>query len=212
MPRGPRALRPVENRPIAHGARVRWWTWHGRLHDQRTTRSTLRRWPRLICADTAPGWLLRLRNLVATAFESRATRPPLAPRAVRPVENHPTAHGANARWRTWRGCLLGQRATRSTSRRSPNHLCADTAPGRRHWDVKLVTTSFKPRNARPARASPHGEPADCPRSSRALADLTWLSLRPTRAALRPTPLAEALPHRHRARLAAVGLKCRDPSV
>ena len=54
----------------------------------------------------------------------------------------------------------------------------------------VVATVFDFRAARPTRASPRGEPADGPWSTRSLADLTWLSSRPTRNALRPTPLAE----------------------
>ena len=127
MARGPRALRPVENRPTAHGARARWRTWRGCLRGQRATRSTPRRWPRLFFTDTAPGRRLRLRDVVTTV----SAPVPRDPRALRPVENQPTAHGARARWRTWRGCLCGQRATRSTPRRWPRLLFTDTAPGRR---------------------------------------------------------------------------------
>ena len=208
VPRDPRALRPVENRPTAHGARARWRTWRGCLRGQRATRSTPRRWPRLFFTDTAPGRRLRLRNVVATAFDSV----PRGPRALRPVENRPTAHGARARWRTWRGCLRGQRATRSTPRRWPRLFFTDTAPGRRLRLRNVVATAFDFRGARPARASPRGEPADRPRSTRALADLAWLSSRPTRDALHPTPLAEALLHRHRARSAAAASKRRGHRV
>jgi len=42
-----------------------------------------------------------------------------------------------------------------------------------------------------------------------LADLAWLSSRPTRGALQPTMLGEALLHRHRARSAAAALKRRN---
>ena len=202
--RGPRALRPVENRPTAHGARARWRTWRGCLRGQRATRSTPRRWPRLFFTDTAPGRRLRLR----TSWPSLSTPVPRGPRALRPVENRPTAHGARARWRTWRGCLRGQRATRSTPRRWPRLFFTDTAPGRRLRLRNVVATAFDSRGARPARASPRGEPADRPRSTRALADLAWLSSRPTRDALHPTPLAEALLHRHRARSAAAASKAR----
>ena len=44
------------------------------------------------------------------------------------------------------------------------------------------------------------------------ADLAWLSLRPTRGAFHPTPLAEAPLHRHRARLAAAASNCRGRAV
>ena len=55
---------------------------------------------------------------------------------------------------------------------------------------------------RRARASSRGEPADRPQSTHcALRDLARLSARPTRVSFHPTPLAEALDHRHRTRLA-----------
>ena len=66
--RGSRALRPVESRPTAHGARACWRTWRGCLRGQRGARYTPRRWPRLFFTDTAPGRRLRLRNAVAEAF------------------------------------------------------------------------------------------------------------------------------------------------
>ena len=96
------------------------------------------------------------------------------------MENQSTAHGAHAHWRTWRGCLRGQRATRSTPRCWPRIFFADTSPGRRRRLGNVVLGPFGSRAARPARASPRGEPADLPRSTRALTDLAWLSSRPTR--------------------------------
>ena len=208
MARDPRALRPVENRPTAHGARARWRTWRGCLRGQRATRSTPRRWPRLFFTDTAPGRRLRLRNVVT----SRSTPVARGPRALRPVENRPTAHGARARWRTWRGCLRGQRATRSTPRRWPRLFFTDTAPGRRLRLRSVVTTRSAPVARGPRALRPVENQADRPRSTRALADLAWLSSRPTRDALHPTPLAEALLHRHRARSAAAASKRRDHRV
>ena len=412
--RSPCALRPVENRPTAHGARARCRTWRGCLRGHRATRSTPRRWPRLFFTDTASRRRLRLRNVVATVFDSRGARPRALPRrtsrrptehvragglgvvvfsanawhahptllteallhrhrarsaaaasyrrehrvrlpwraararfapwrtsrpptehtragglgvvvfaanarrapphavgrgfssstlrqvagggfgtsclpystpvvrspcALRPVENRPTAHGACARCRTWRGCLRGHRATRSTPRRWPRLFFTDTA-SRRRLRLRHVT---KPRSApvlrdpralRPvenqadgphstcaladfgvvvfaanARRAPlhavdrgsssstprqvggcgfetswltraipvargpcaprsRGEPADRPRSTCALADLAWLSSRPTRDVLHPTPLAEAFLHRHRAGLPAAASERR----
>ena len=67
--RGPRALRHVENQPTAHRAlyfALR--AWRGCLRGQLATRSTPRRWPRLLSTDTAPGRRLRLRNVVAVCF------------------------------------------------------------------------------------------------------------------------------------------------
>ena len=59
---------------------------------------------------------------------------------------------------------------------------------------KDLTEASESRGARPPCAWPCGEPADRPWSMRALADLVWLSSRPTRGTLHPTPLAEALIH------------------
>ena len=277
--RGPRALRPVENQPTAHGARARWRTWRGCLRSQRATRSIPRRWPRLFFTDTAPGRRLRLRNVVASASDYRVAQPACAspcgepgrrpqgararwrtwrgclcgqhaarstprrwprlfftdtapgrrlrlrnavitafksvardPRALRPVENQPTAHGARARWRTWRGCLRSQRAARSTPRRWPRLFFTDTAPGRRLRlrnvvTLRSTTVARGPRALRPVENQPTDQG-----STRALADLAWLSSQPTRGALHPTPLAEAPLHRHRARSAAAASKRRSLSV
>ena len=127
------------------------------------------------------------------------------------MENRPTALWARTRWRTWRCCLGGQRGARSTPRRSPRLLFTDTAPGRRLWLQKAVTKAFELSGARPPRALPSGESAGRSQSTRALADLAWLSLRPTRGALHPTSLVEALLHRHRARSAAAASECRSES-
>ena len=67
-------------------------------------------------------------------------------------------------------------------------------------------TACYPRATRPARALPGVEPTDGPRSTRALADLAWLSSRPTRNTLHPTSLAVTRPHRHCARSAAAASK------
>ena len=276
--RDPRALRPVENQPTAHGARRRWRTWRGCLRSQRATRSISRRWPRLFFTDTTPGRRLRLQNVVSL----RPTTVSRDPRALRPVENQPMTKGARARWRTWRGvfaanarrapshavgrgsssptprqvggcgfetslpqrptpcratrarfapwrtsrpptgararwrtwrgCLRGQRAARSIPRRWPRLFFTDTAPGRRLRLRNVVASASEsvsrdPRALRPVENRPiaHG-------STRALADLAWLSLRPTRGALHPTPLAEALLHRHRARSAAAASERRDQRI
>ena len=144
--------------------------------------------------------------------ESKFMSPvPRGPRAVRPVENQPSAHGACARWRSWRGCLCGQRGARYTPRRWPRLFFTDTAPGRRLRFRNAANKAFEIGGARPARASPRGEPAIRPWSMRALAELAWLSLRPTRGTLHPAPLAEALLHRHRARSAAAVSERRKQS-
>ena len=96
-----------------------------------------------------------------------------------------------------------------TPRRWPRLFFNDTAPGRRLRLGNAVTIAFDSRAARSARASPRGEPVVRPRSSRALADLALLSLRPTRGALHPTPLGEALLHRHHDRSVAAASKRND---
>ena len=113
-----------------------------------------------------------------------------------------TAHRARARWRTWRGCLRFQRGARSTPHRWPRLFFTSTAPGQRLRLQSNVTKTLIFRYVRRARASPRGEPAISPRSTRALADLAMLPSRPTQGALHPTPLAEASLHRHRAWSAA----------
>ena len=130
-------------------------------------------------------------------------------RALRPVNNRPSAHGVHARWQTSRGCLRGQRATRFTLRRWPRLFSTDTAPGRRRLRLRnVIRTTCNLRGARRVRALPRGELTDGTRSTRALADLAWLSSRPTSDALHPTSLAETLLHRHCARSAAATSKRR----
>ena len=131
------------------------------------------------------------------------------PRALCPVENKPTAHRARAHWQTWRGGLRGQRGARSTPRRWPRPFFTDTGPDRRLRLQHVVIDAFMFRGVRPASASPREEPADCRQSTCALADLAWLSSRQTRGTLHPTPLAEALLHRHRVRSAAAASERRN---
>ena len=133
-------------------------------------------------------------------------------RTLSPVENQPTAHRARVRWRFWRGCLRGQLSARSTPRCWPRLLFTDTAPGCRLRLRNAATEAFLFRGARPACASPRGEPADRPQSTCALADLAWLSARPTCATLHPTPLAEASLHRHRARSAVAASNFRNQNL
>ena len=72
--------------------------------------------------------------------------------------------------------------------------------------------TVKFRSARQPHASPRGEPADCPQSTCALADLASVSSRPTRDALHPTPLAEALLHRYHAGSAAAASTRRNQQL
>jgi len=133
------------------------------------------------------------------------------PHALRPVENQPTAHRARARWRTWRGCLRSQRGARSTPCHWSRLFFSDTAPDRRLRLRNVVAIAFEAHAERFVWASARGEPADHPRSMRALADLAWLSSWPTQGALHPTPLAEALLQRNCARSAATASIHRDHS-
>ena len=91
--------------------------------------STPRRGPRFFRTDSAPCRRLRLRNNVIEAFGSRGTRPARAlPRGEPADRPRSTLY---ARWRTWRGCLHGQRGARCTSRHWTRLFHTDTAPCRR---------------------------------------------------------------------------------
>ena len=175
MPRDPRALRPVNNRPTAHGAHALWRTWRGCLRGQRLTRSTSCRWPKLFRADTASGRRLQFRNFVTAAFGSRGARPARA--STR--KNRPRAHGARTSSQDLAWFLRSQRGAHSTPRRWPRLFFTNTAPGRRLRLRNVVATAFGSRGARPTCASPREEPADGPRSTRSLSDFALLSSRPT---------------------------------
>ena len=205
MSGGPCALRHVENRQAAHGARARLRSWRGCLYSQRGALSIPRCWPRLHFNGFMPCGGSGFASLW-TWFPSPIPR---GPRALRPVENRPTVNGARARWRTLRGCLCSQRRARSTPHRVPRILITDTAPGR--W-LRLQNNASKASEAhaaRPTHASPCGEPAGRPRSTSALAELAWLSLQPTRSALHHTLLAEAPLQRILSRLGASASVFRD---
>ena len=75
----------------------------------------------------------------------------------------------------------------------------------------VVAGAFESRAARTAHDSPRQKPAVHPWSTRALADLTFVSLQLMQSALYPTPLAEAPLQRNIARSAAAALNCRDHS-
>ena len=110
--RGPRELRPVENRSTAHGARAHWRPWRGCLRCQRRTRSTPHRWRRRIFIETASGT-----GCSARARWPHPTSPvPRCQCELRPVENRRTTHGALAD--SWRGCL---RCQCSNAGRAPPH-------------------------------------------------------------------------------------------
>ena len=103
------------------------------------------------------------------------------------------------RWLTWRGCLRWLTHDALNPTPWPRFCFNDTSPGRRRHLRYLMVTVVDSRGARPAYASPRREPVNRLRSTRALADLAWLPLRPTHNALHPTLLAEDLLHRHCAR-------------
>ena len=68
------------------------------------------------------------------------------------------------RWRAWRGCLHSLRGARSIPHRWPRLHFNATSPGRRLRLRTFVAKASKSRVARPARASPRGEPTDRPQS------------------------------------------------
>ena len=204
MPRGPRALRPVENRPTAHGARTRWRTWRGCICSQRGASSIPRRWPRLRYNAPSPGWVLLLRFFVPMDFEYSARRParasPCGELADRPRS---TGSLAEIAW-------LSLQPTRSAL----HHTLLAEAPLQQIYVMRrlrlciFMCIASELRAARPAHASPCGEPIDRQWSTRALADFAWFSLQPRRGVLHPTPCAEARHHRLRARSAAAASKRR----
>ena len=98
--------------------------------------------------------------------------------------------------------LATNAGARSTPRRWPKTSSTDTATGRRLRLRVGVANDSKCSAARFACSSPPGELPHRPRSTRALAELAWLSLLPTRGTSHPTPLNKALLHRHRHRSAA----------
>ena len=204
--RSPCALRPVENRPTAHEACARCRTWRSCLRGHRATHSTPRCWPRLFFTDTASRRRLRLRHVT----KPRSAPMLRDPRALRPVENQPAdgPHSTCAGGLGVRGCLRGQRRDVLHSTSLTELFFIDIVPSRRLRLRNIVANACNPRGARRVRASLPREPAYGPRSTCALADLAWLSLRPTRDALHPMPLAEALPHRQRLRSAAAVSKRR----
>ena len=175
MVRGDRALPPAENSPTAHRARARW-----RRGVVVFVANALRAPPHAVDRGT---YSPTPRQVGSCGFETssslRATFVKCGARALRPVENRPTARRVRARWLTLRGYLCNKRATRSTQRRWPRLFFTDTVPGRRPRLGNVIVSAFVSRAARPARVSPRGETADGPRSTLALADLAWLSSRPT---------------------------------
>ena len=164
-------------------------TWRSCLRGQLATRSTPRRWPRLLAQTPrqvgscgfGPSWP-SLSSPVARGARTR-----------RPVANHPTAHNA----RTER-CVLGAVVCTANSQRAPPHAVN-----------RSFLVSWRSARARFAPWRTSRPPTD--HALRA-ADLAWLSLRPTRGALHLTPLAEAHLHRHRARSAVAALDCGIRSV
>ena len=163
-----------------------------------------RRWSRLFFTDTALGRRLQLRDVLIAAIGSSAARPARASPRGEPADRPRNTRAlAGLAW-------LSSRPTRDALHPTPlaeallhRHHARSTAAAS---NVDVTASDY--RVARPASAAPCGEPADDQGSTRALADLAWLSSRPTRDALHPTPLAEALLHRHHARSTAAASKRR----
>ena len=155
---------------------------------------------------------------LAPSLSSRCRPVARGARARRHVENKPTVRRVLFTARCVLGavvCLRGQLATRSTTRRWPRLLCADTTLGRRLRLRTVGAVSFSSRGARRVRVLSRGEPADRPQSTFHCALRAWrgcLSARPTRDALHHTPLAEAPLRRHHARSAASASNCRSRLV
>ena len=186
MARDPRALRHVENWSTVHGACACWRAWRGCHRGQRSTRFTLRCWPRLCFTDTTPGRRLRLRNVVATAFGSRGARPARGSPRGEPADG-PRSTRALADFLAW----LSSWPTRDTL--YPTSM-AEGLPHRHRARSAAATSKRCDRPVRtPWRATraliAPWRTACGPQTPRALADLAWLSSRPTRETLHPTLLA-----------------------
>ena len=173
------------------------------LSSRSTTRSTPRRWLRLLRTDTAPGRRLRIRNFVATVFRSRAARPARASLCGEPADRPRNTRSAA---RIWRSCVVGQRGARCSPRRRPGLERINITTGQRHGLRAFLTTAFKSRAARPVRFPSRGVSADLQRSTRR-AVRTWRGcVVGQRRARLPTPSAGAHPHQHRDRSVAGNLK------
>ena len=218
---------PSRSRPVARGARsassrgepadrpqstclCALRAWRGCLRGQLAARSTPRRWPRLLCTDTAPCRRLRLRTVVAVSFSSRGARRAqrfVTWRTSRPPTEHLSLRAA---------CLarLSARPTRGALHPTP----LAEAPLHRHRAVsaaaasnrrcRLVLVPWRAARARFVTWRTSRPPTE--HLSLRAACLARLSAWPTRGALHPTPLAEAPLHRHRAVLAAAASnrRCR----
>ena len=129
----------MENRPAAHGARVRWRTWRGCFRGQRGAHSTPRRWMRLFFTDTVAGRRQRLQTSVIEPFESRGARPTrTSPRGNPAVRPRSTRALADLAW-----LFRGQCGACSTSRRWTRLFFTDTAPGRRRVAMNPRDVSFR---------------------------------------------------------------------
>ena len=198
--RGPRALRHVENQPTAHRA----CTARCVLGAVVCAANSRRAPPHAVGRGSSP---LTPRFVGGCGFES--SWPSLSSpvtrgaRALRHVENQPTAHRALVSAR----CVLGAVVCAANSRRAPPHAVgrSSSPPTPRQvggcgfeTSCRLILVPWRAagarfvtwRTSRPP--TEHGLRAAC---------LARLSARPTRDALHPTPLAEALLQLHRARSA-----------
>ena len=182
--------------------------WRGCLRGQLATRSIPRRWPRLLrriprqvggCSSTPSYWffLVTWRAARARSVTWRTSRPPTEHLSLR------AAFLAR----------LSARPTRDALHPTPLAV----APLRRHRALlavvasnrcgRLVFVLWRAARARFVRWRTRRPPTE--HFSLRAACLALLSAWPTRGALHPTSLAEALLHRHRAMSAAAASKRRN---
>ena len=159
-------------------------------------RSTPRCCPRLFSTDTAPGWLVPLRNAVFKGFQFRGAEPA---RALSRSELADRQRSTHCVLRTWRCCLRGQLAMRSTPRCWSRLLSTDTTPGRRVRASKRRNQRFLvPWCVARARFTPWRTSRPPLEHALHAADLARLSSQPTGYTRHPMTLAEALLYRRRA--------------
>ena len=170
-------------------------TWRGCVMSQRAARSIstpsvearLRRH-----RDRSAAWCLAG---LARTFESRGARPAR-------VSHHGVAadipRSTRRAARTWRGCVVGQRAARTSPCRRSRRDRTNTATGRRRGTRQVLTSAFASRGAQSARVSHHEVPADGPRSTNRIAR-TWRGCVVSQHAARSiyTASVEARPQQHR---------------
>jgi len=175
MARVARALRPVENRPTAHGARAAQrglgnlaWLCCGPSRGALLPTSTAGPCPHQHRDRSAARHSGGAGHCVR--FPWHASRALYAPWKV---GQPPTDHAPRStNLATWRDGAVGQRGARSLPRRRPGLDRTNTAACWRHGHQERLTTAFESHGARRARSSSRGEPADHRRSTLRAAG-TW---------------------------------------